>query len=159
MPRLLLLALTLALPLSACDTDGVDATAPDDLVVDDTERIDLGTLSQDAKTVVGAWEWEQSTYYETASGKPEKVTASASGRTETWMFLSDGLARQYVDGELVYESGYRVRMREYPGGTKDERPSIQFGDGSYGFDFGTDDGRLVLDDTAVDGAQAIYRRK
>ena len=41
MPRLLLIALALALPLSACDTDGVDATVPDDLVVDDTERIDL----------------------------------------------------------------------------------------------------------------------
>ena len=157
MHRILLLALVVS--LSACDTDGVDATLPEDVIVDGTERIDLSTLSQDAKRVIGTWEWQRSTYFETASGEPEVITPASSGRTEIWMFLTDGRAMQYVNGELAFETDYEVRTRQYPSGARDARPSLQFTDGSYGFDFGTVDRLLVLDDTAVDGGQSVYRRK
>ena len=60
------------LALAACDTATVD------------------TESADAAGIVGTWDWERSTYYETASGQPVTHTPAAAGYTETYAFAADG---------------------------------------------------------------------
>lgn len=154
-----LATLSLVLLLAACDTTGIDpvSSTPDPTLGSDP--IDLSTLSQDAKALIGVWEWMESVSYFTASGEPVRVTPESTGRTVRWMFSETGRAYYYENGELVRETTYEVRQRSYGNGQTDALPSIQFGDDGYGLDFGIEGDMLVLDSRPVDGPQSRFKRK
>ncbi len=163
LPRLALVLLLLA--LSACDTGG-PARATSDLDLLTPEPIDWRALSQNPASLIGTWDWVSSLSGEAPipGTTPQEVgtavlTPESSGRTETWIFRADGTATRLENGEVVFESGYRVRPRAYWNWTEDDFASIQFGDDGYGLDFGTDGDALILDSTPVDGPQSRYRRR
>ena len=127
------------LALAACDTATVD------------------TESADAAGIVGTWDWERSTYYETASGQPVTHTPATAGYTETYVFDADGSVAIYLNGALERSAPYAIRRRVYANGTQSEDVRLIIGDHDVGFDVSGD--RLVLDDRSVDGPLAHYRRR
>lgn len=154
--RYVLVSLALLLGISACDTAD---SARADLNLLTPEVIDWRTLSQDPADLVGTWELVASIYGETIDGREVVVTPESSGRTETWTFRADGTATQSRNGEVVFESDYRVARRAYFNWTEDDYASILFGDDGYGEDFGVARDVLILDRTPFDGPQSRYRRR
>ncbi|WP_412069357.1 hypothetical protein [Rubrivirga sp. IMCC43871] len=146
--RLALVAL--ALVLAACDT-----TAP--VAPDDLSRVDVTTLSQNARALVGTWNLETST---TSGQMGTPTTLRATG--ESLVFREGGsveIHRRDDGGEAtVVTLDYRVGPLDYSDETQSEAPVLFLDERVVPFGI-ADGSTLYLDDRPVDGDLRGYRKQ
>ncbi len=103
-----------------------------------SKPIDFSVLSQDTSELAGSWEWLQSTYYYTITGRPFVQKPEDVDHMKRLVFTPDDSVKVYRGEEL-----WRKRCRQ------------DYLDNSQ---WGTIQGFLVISRAHMDGPESIYFR-
>lgn len=109
-------------------------------------ELNYTTLTTNPALLEGEWEWQWSTVFFTASGRPSRLYAEDAEYSERLVFT--------VDSVFIYRSDEPVK--NYAFVTENSR--LQFGDRSPEFLFGVNEEKLVLSTVYVDGSEKVYLR-
>ncbi len=123
------------------------------------ERKDESYQSNSEQLIIGEWEWIESVYYYTISGRPYILNPDTVGYTIKHVYLPDGTFKIYRNNIPESSGSYWFDKIIYPDGTEsDLRLFTHKDDYLRSSDFSISNDTLLIDNTEVDDAKKVFAR-
>ena len=123
------------------------------------ERKEDSYQNTSEKLIIGEWNWIESVYYYTMSGRPYVMNPDTVGYTVKHVYLFDGKFKIYRNNILETTGSYWFDKIIYPNGTESDLRLFTNKDNYIkSVNFQIKDDTLIVDNTEVDDAKRVFVR-